>query len=200
DAFRTLTGRAVLARHLNMSRIRAWSFSILLAISRLIAAGTITEDLYINVVTADTSECLDKVTRLPIREYEFRFDSVAGRRQLGVIGADLAKVLPESVEIKSATFPNPTKGEAPILVENVAYIDKNVLFMQNVGATQELMRRQDALAERISALLSSGRRLDELAGAVGLRMEEEAGAQVLERRRIAEAEAERQRLQAELDQ
>jgi ATPase family AAA domain-containing protein 3A/B len=81
-----------------------------------------------------------------LRIYEFAYDTVKGRRQLGVIGSSLESILPESVDVvRSQAFKNPdTTPGSPALVKlaNFPVVDKNVLFMYNVGATQHLIERQ----------------------------------------------------------
>ena len=51
--------------------------------------------------------------------YEFAYDTVKGRRQLGVIGSELESVLPEAVDVvRSQAFKNPdTTPGAPALVK-----------------------------------------------------------------------------------
>lgn len=42
------------------------------------------------------------------------------------------------------------QGEPPITLENTAVVDKTVIFMHNVGATQELAKRNDKLLEQVN--------------------------------------------------
>lgn len=42
--------------------------------------------------------------------YEFKYDSVQGRRQLGSVGPGLEEVIPESVEVHGRSiYPSPVK-------------------------------------------------------------------------------------------
>lgn len=41
------------------------------------------------------------------------------------------------------------QGEPPLTLENTAVVDKTVIFMNNVGATQELARRTEQLWEQV---------------------------------------------------
>lgn len=51
-----------------------------------------------------------KITSLPLVMYEFKYDSVQSRRQLGSVGPGLEDVLPESVEVlPKSTYPSPVK-------------------------------------------------------------------------------------------
>jgi hypothetical protein len=62
--------------------------------------------------------------------YEFAYDTVRGRRQLGVVGSELESVLPEAVDVvRSQAFKNPdTSPGAPALVK--------VLIIKAVHATE----------------------------------------------------------------
>ena len=137
---------------------------------------------------------------IPLRVYEFAYDSVAGRRQLGVIGHELESMLPDSVEIKQQSFRNPDakvggpnthrhdhltrpcpplsslghplpptaahrrppsalpsdtqtqKSQPLVKLQNFPVVDKNVLFMHNVGATQALLEKEQELAIKAAKL------------------------------------------------
>lgn len=50
------------------------------------------------------------MANLPLSIYEIKYDSVKGRRHLGPLGDDLAKVIPESIELRPrSTYPSPNK-------------------------------------------------------------------------------------------
>jgi ATPase family AAA domain-containing protein 3A/B len=104
----------------------------------------------------NTSECLEKVRSIPLKVYEFAYDTVKGRRQLGVIGDELESILPESVDVvRSQAFKNPdnTKGSpALVKISNFPVVDKNVLFMYNVGAVQHLLKKQEELNSLVDQL------------------------------------------------
>ena len=77
------------------------------------------------------------------RYYTFKYDTRDRDKQVGVLGEDLEASMPEAVEVAaSRTFPNPEKGKPPLVLRDVATVDKNQLFMYNLGATQELLNRQ----------------------------------------------------------
>ena len=114
--------------------------------------------LYRKVQAVNTSECLDKVKALPLKLFEFAYDTVKGRRQLGVIGSELESILPESVDVvRSQAFKNPDSGTipgAPALVKlaNFPVVDKSVLFMYNVGAVQHLIAKSEELGSLVGQL------------------------------------------------
>ncbi|CAM9840469.1 unnamed protein product, partial [Chrysoparadoxa australica] len=146
--------------------------------------------LYDNVILANTTDCLARIGSLPIRSYEFKYDSISGRRQLGVVGPELAAIIPGSVEVKAHnTYPNPVKGEPPIVVDNVAVMDKNVIFMYNVGAVQELVRRQQALTDKVEAMLAHDAKMDSIMADMELRLAQEADESLVQRRRLIDMEA-----------
>jgi hypothetical protein len=100
------------------------------------------------------------------RQYVFKYDRSGRGPQLGVIGEEVQALLPQAVDIVATrSFPNPEKGQPPIVVRRVkgpvpadspysrphraangpfrisqvkdlAVVDKNVLFMTNIGAVQ----------------------------------------------------------------
>ena len=92
------------------------------------------------------------------RYYQFKYESRSQRgRQLGVIGEELTSILPEAVErVASRVFPNPERGQPPITVTDLAVIDKNILFMYNIGAIQALAAQQDELDDRLDELMRLG--------------------------------------------
>lgn len=63
--------------------------------------------------------------------------------------------------------PNWIQGEAPVTLENTAVVDKTVIFMHNVGATQELARRNEKLWEQVQFGVGLG-----TLAATGWRMED----------------------------
>ena len=69
----------------------------------------------------------------------------------------MTTLLPEAVErVASRVFPNPEKGQPPITVTDLAVVDKNILFMYNIGAIQALAAQQDGLDNRLEELMRLG--------------------------------------------
>ncbi|CAM9405685.1 unnamed protein product [Ectocarpus sp. 6 AP-2014] len=172
-------------------------------LAALLCSASAEEDakaLYHNVIPADTADCLDKVAALPLATYEIKHDSVKGRRHLGPVGPGLEKAIPESVQIHGrSTYPSPNRGEPPITLENQAVVDKSVIFMNNVAAVQELAERNEAMRAQLEEQLAFDARMHMAVDEMGMRLAEEADAQLLERKRIVEAEAEEAHLAAELE-
>lgn len=51
------------------------------------------------------------------------------------------------------------QGQPPITLENTAVVDKTVIFMNNVGATQELARRTEQLWEQVPYKVANSNRV-----------------------------------------
>jgi len=67
--------------------------------------------LYFNVEPVNTTDSLNLLRVLPLRTFEFRHDTVRGRRQLGVIGQELMQIVPESVSlVDKQAFPSPIRA------------------------------------------------------------------------------------------
>eukprot|EP00752_Nemacystus_decipiens_P007451 g6660.t1 len=172
---------------------------VLAALLESAGATAASHELYDNVVPADTADCLEKIAALPLATYELKFDSVKGRRHLGPFGPDLEKVIPGSVEVHGkSTYPSPIKGEPPIVLENQAVVDKSVIFMNNVAAVQELAERNEAMRAQLEEQLAFDARMHVAVDEMGTKLAEEADSQLVERKRIVEAEAEEARLAAKL--
>lgn len=105
---------------------------------------------YIDPEEVNTTACYAVVMRMPLRVYTFKYDSIVGRRQLGVVGPELRKVLQNIVRdfvivlyqvlkdsvklVPNQPFPNPSKEGPPILeLKNYYAVDNNVLFFYNIG-------------------------------------------------------------------
>jgi hypothetical protein len=109
----------------------------LLLLATSIEQAASIEDYYSHVHPANTSECLHLIENLPLKTFEFKYDQVIGRRQLGFIPDDIEPLVPDSVSTAARmNYPNPVKGEKPISVDNIKIVDKSSLFMLNLGATK----------------------------------------------------------------
>ena len=107
----------------------------LLIASADLTPGSTLEERYIDPEVVNTTSCFSMIMKMPLRVYTFKYDSIVGRRQLGVIGPELRKVLPDSVKlVPSQPFPNPLKTGPPVLeLKNYYAVDSNVLFFHNIG-------------------------------------------------------------------
>ena len=55
--------------------------------------------LYTDIVNSDPYDSLTRLRNMSLSFYEFAYDSVAGRRQLGVLPKEAAKHFPDAVEV-----------------------------------------------------------------------------------------------------
>jgi len=158
-------------------------------------------DIYSNIELANTSVCLEKLTRVPLRYYEFKYDP--GRRHLGSLGSELEGVLPEAVElVRSRVYPNPDKtpgAPATVKAEEIKVVDKSTIFMLGVGATKELITRQKKARQQVDYLLQQDDQLTIAFVELEKRLAREADAQVKERLSLAKAELSKAQLEGEVE-
>ena len=170
---------------------------LLLLFHSLVAADQFEPVLYGDVMLANCTESLLKVKSVPIKVYEFKYDSVEGRKQMGVIAFDAERIFPESLEvIPSYTIPGREKGLPSIHVKNFPMIDKNVLFMHGFAAVKELIDMYDSFRLSLKEVENSGTDQHAVFQEIERRLSREADNQVIEEQRLAQVEAEL--LQAEL--
>ena len=73
---------------------------------------------------------------LPLSTFRLSYErSNSKRKRVGVIGPELAKVIPDAVEISKRTLPPRERGQPPTVLENFPSVNENTLFMYSVGAT-----------------------------------------------------------------
>ncbi len=85
------------------------------------------DELYLRVTPAETKDCLARILALPLSEYEFKYDSIKGRRQLGSVGPTVQAVLHSAVSFKSSrSFPGVGGGENEVYSEekDIPIVDK----------------------------------------------------------------------------
>lgn len=110
--------------------------------------------LYTDIQPANTSHSLKRIRQIPLSYYEFIYDSVRNRRQMGVLPADAARYFPESVDVlEKYTLPSREAGQAPTVLSNFPVVDKNALFMHGLAAVQGLAHVYDDLARLQQAVL-----------------------------------------------
>ncbi|XP_069831245.1 myelin regulatory factor-like protein isoform X2 [Dendropsophus ebraccatus] len=105
-----------------------------------------------NIQEADTVEQLRRIARMRLVEYDYKpeFASVMGIDSLhetGLIAQEVRNVLPHAVkETGNVTCEN---GET---IENFLMVDKDQIFMENVGAVKQLCKLTNNLEMRIEEL------------------------------------------------
>ncbi|XP_050503840.1 myelin regulatory factor-like protein isoform X2 [Diabrotica virgifera virgifera] len=116
-----------------------------------------------NIVECNTAEQLKNVQRLRVVRYEYE-PALANQlsrdnecSDTGVIAQEVAQVLPEAVKpAGNIILPNGTS------IENFLVVNKERIFMENIGAVKELCKVTDNLETRIDQLERINRRLNKL--------------------------------------
>nr|XP_020022885.1 myelin regulatory factor-like protein [Castor canadensis] len=105
-----------------------------------------------NIQEVDTNEQLRRIAQMRIVEYNYKpeFASAMGintAHQTGMIAQEVREILPRAVrEVGDVTCES---GET---LENFLMVDKDQIFMENVGAVKQLCKLTNNLEERIEEL------------------------------------------------
>lgn len=103
-----------------------------------------------NIIPKDTSESLDKIRNLKLYSYDHvpEFYDITGiKSDTGVLAQELQQVIPEAVkEAGHLKLSNENQ------IDNFLNVDKSRVFMECVGAVQELDKKTDDLDIRIDKL------------------------------------------------
>lgn len=111
--------------------------------------------MYSDIIEVNTTDSLDRLRRVPMYFYQFKFDSIKDRRHMGVLPADAARYFPEAVDIvQRYTLPPRGKGSDPIVLNNFPVVDKNALMIHGLAAFQGLIKHYDALVADHQKLVS----------------------------------------------
>ncbi|KFV45051.1 Myelin regulatory factor-like, partial [Tyto alba] len=105
-----------------------------------------------NIREVDTNEQLRRITQMRLVEYDYKpeFASVMGiknTRETGIIAQEVKELLPQAVREVGDVACN--GGEK---IENFLMVDKDQLFMENVGAVKQLCKLTNNLEVRIEEL------------------------------------------------
>uniref|UniRef100_A0A8C3XAK9 Myelin regulatory factor like n=1 Tax=Cyanoderma ruficeps TaxID=181631 RepID=A0A8C3XAK9_9PASS len=115
-----------------------------------------------NIREVDTNEQLRRITQMRLVEYDYKpeFASVMGIKdthETGIIAQEVKRLLPEAVREVGDVACN--DGEK---IENFLMVDKDQIFMENVGAVKELCKLTNNLEVRIEELEQWNRKLARL--------------------------------------
>nr|XP_006121658.2 myelin regulatory factor-like protein [Pelodiscus sinensis] len=115
-----------------------------------------------NIQEVDTTEQLRRIAQMRLVEYDYKpeFASVMGinsTHETGIIAQELKELLPAAVkEVGDVTCENGEK------VENFLMVDKDQIFMENIGAVKQLCKLTNNLEIRIEELEVWNRKLAKL--------------------------------------
>ncbi|XP_054878069.1 myelin regulatory factor-like protein isoform X2 [Poeciliopsis prolifica] len=120
-----------------------------------------------NVQEVDSEQLLKRINQMRIVEFDYRpeFASNMGidhTHQTGVIAQEVKELLPSAVKDVGDVICS--DGE---VIENFLMVDKEQIFMENVGAVQQLTKLTDNLETRIQELEVWNRRLAKLKSLTG---------------------------------
>ncbi|XP_065524904.1 myelin regulatory factor-like protein isoform X2 [Lathamus discolor] len=115
-----------------------------------------------NIREVDTNEQLRRITQMRLVEYDYKpeFASVMGIKtthETGIIAQEVKELLPQAVREVGDVACN--DGEK---IENFLMVDKDQIFMENVGAVKQLCKLTNNLEVRIEELEQWNRKLARL--------------------------------------
>ncbi|KFV59587.1 Myelin regulatory factor-like, partial [Gavia stellata] len=115
-----------------------------------------------NIQEVDTNEQLRRITQMRLVEYDYKpeFASVMGIKnshETGIIAQEVKELLPQAVKEVGDVSCN--DGEK---IENFLMVDKDQIFMENVGAVKQLCKLTNNLEVRIEELEQWNRKLTRL--------------------------------------
>ncbi|XP_018558329.1 myelin regulatory factor-like protein [Lates calcarifer] len=120
-----------------------------------------------NIQEVDSEQQLKRITQMRLVEFDYKpeFASTMGMdhtHQTGVIAQEVKELLPSAVrEVGDVTC---SDGER---IQNFLMVDKEQIFMENIGAVQQLSKLTDNLETRIQDLEVWNRRLAKLKSLTG---------------------------------
>uniref|UniRef100_UPI0037E70BE0 myelin regulatory factor-like protein n=1 Tax=Semicossyphus pulcher TaxID=241346 RepID=UPI0037E70BE0 len=120
-----------------------------------------------NIQEVDSEQQLKRITQMRIVEFDYKpeFASTMGidhTHQTGIIAQEVKELLPSAV--KEVGDVSCSDGEK---IHNFLMVDKEQIFMENIGAVQQLSKLTDNLETRINELEGWNRRLAKLKSLTG---------------------------------
>jgi len=121
------------------------------------------EQIYLDVKPANTTLHLESIRRLPLSTYRLSYERSTStsnnnneeRKRVGVVGSELASIIPDAVDIvPQRTLPPREKGGKPIVLNNFPSINEQTLFMYSVGGVQELDKLMTELERKADAQMN----------------------------------------------
>ena len=158
------------------------------------------ESTFSNVQSVNTTDSLNVIQRLNLQTFEYAFDTIEGRTLVGVLGPELRQVLPGSCQILPETLSlyQRQTGER-VLVSNFHHIDRDAIYMHNVGATQALIDQSLMQARDVAELSHAWHRMSEKVESFESALTAETAKALMVKREMAELENQRLVLASELE-
>ncbi|KAL7993269.1 putative ATPase family AAA domain-containing protein [Plasmopara halstedii] len=147
------------------------------------------QNAFQNVHDANITESLELLRKLPLKRYEYKYDSLEGRTTvLGLLGPDVQSVAPDVVQVLPERFMLDRTGRGKIVLQNFHIVDKDALYMHNLGATQQLIinlrDQKDELVALRELTAAQQHKIEELQK----HLEQEVSVQLVQKRLIVETE------------
>ena len=163
--------------------------------------------VFVDVKPVNTTWHLRVIRALNISTYNFGHDGGAGRTtRLGVVGPDLAKLIPDAVDIvPQRSIPDmehrAERGERRRLktLYNVPVVNENEIFMYGIGAAQELANNLDKVNDALKEQMDQAMELFQETRKLEAIITQSSDMQGELRRRAAVAEAEKARAEVEIE-
>lgn len=148
------------------------------------------QSLYTDVSLANVTDSLNRISSIPMKVYGFKYDSVADRKQLGILGSDAQRWFPDSVEVvPSHAVPSRNRSEPLKVLKNFPIVNKQVIYMHGLAALQALIGKYADMLDTIDQLRNSGADHGLVFAEIEKRLAKEADEQVIEKRKLLESEA-----------
>jgi ATPase family AAA domain-containing protein 3A/B len=173
-----------------------WKYSIILC-SFVVAIRVCAESdnsnshslvLFADISLANRNESYDKIKNIAIKTYEFKYDKVPGRKQIGILAVDAHRQFPESVEVvPQHSVPGKEKNTF-ITLNNFPIVDKNVVFMHGLVALQELLNRFDGQLDQLRSLQSQQTQHRQLFHVIETKINASVSDRMAENRKLLESE------------
>ena len=125
---------------------------LLLQLAALVS-GAEDDNYYNHILSINLTESFFRIRDIPLKRYEFLFDSVPDRVHVGVMVSDAQHYFPEAIDIIPA-YPVVSKesSKGTITLKNFPSVNKHVIFMHGVAALKHLIVNYDGLKNDISKL------------------------------------------------
>lgn len=167
--------------------IRLFALFLSLAASTLAEEASSINIFYTDVTEANTTDCLNAIRSVPIKVYSYKYDSVPGRKQLGILGPDVEKYFPDALQVLT-NYSIARRGEKPIIVPKFPTVDKNVLFMHGFAALQKLIHLYDEMISSVENIRGDTHDQKLVFNEIEKRLSKEAAEQLVEEKKLAEQE------------
>lgn len=160
--------------------------------------------IYKDVKPANTTFHLETIRQVPLSTYKLSYErsSKANRIRVGVIGPELAALIPDAVDIlPKRILPPLEKGGNSLTLTNIPIVNDQTLFFYGIGAVKELDKIISGLESQLDIQVQTFLSLQEEVTRVERMFEEtsDGGSQLRMRELAAKAKLSKASLDLELE-